>query len=362
MVKRLRRAVKEINRRQNGQVLIMMLIVLALGGIVLAPTLNHAATSIKHQQLIETDALELYAADSGIDYALFKLSNGETDIGDYPLNGKTVSVNITGPDEEGNYLITSTAITSPGGSSTTIESYIESIPGGELDIFDGALSSKGDIWLKLPATVSGDMYIGGTMKPADFEPTDGEVIPVATDNFPTQADDYEFAQTLKDEALLGGTSLVSLHISSDTPFGPLYIDGDLYIDGVVTVNLTGIVYVQDNITVKKDVTIIGTGSLIAEDGDISIEKLPEFETDGDSIIMSLYGNIDFKKEGIIEALIYAPIGKIDFWKDTIVIGGVVGAEIEASKDGSFTYVPATSDIDYPGSLPASLNVRSYTIN
>ena len=73
MAKRIKRAVKEINRRQNGQVLIIMLIVLALGGIVLAPTLNHAATSIKHQQLIETDALELYAADAGIENAIWKL-------------------------------------------------------------------------------------------------------------------------------------------------------------------------------------------------------------------------------------------------------------------------------------------------
>ena len=119
MLKRIKRAVKEINRKQNGQVLIMVLIVLALGAIVLAPTLNHAATSIKHQQLIETDALELYAADAGVEDALWKLKYAGPLSKDYSyslgeqVNGMNVELKILDAEQIAEdsirYVIKSTA-------------------------------------------------------------------------------------------------------------------------------------------------------------------------------------------------------------------------------------------------------------
>ena len=370
MLKRLKRAVKEINRRQNGQVLIIMLIELSLGGIVLAPTLSHAASSIKHQQLIETDALELYAADAGVEDAFWQIKgvsvNLPTEVDPTPwnynvpdVNERSVGVTIEYFDSQ-IYKVTSQA--SADGSSTTIESYIESIPGGELDIFSGALSSKGDITLGKDSAVSGDIYIGGelTYGSGFTHIPDDDPILVDADDFPTQAEDEAFAQSYKDEALLGGTG-PSLDISTDTSLGPRYIDGDINVSDDIVLNLTGIVYVTGGLTASKDFTLTGTGSIFAE-GDIYLSKIANFGTDGDSIIMSLYGNITFKKGGMIEALIYAPNGTIAFDKDATVIGGVVGADIQADKEGSFTYIPSSTIIDYPGELPATLKVLSHTIN
>lgn len=355
----LRQMLSKLIEGQKGQALPIVLVLLVLGGLVIAPTLRYASTSLKGHEVLERKGDELYAADSGIDYALFKLSNGETTINDYPLNGKTVSVNITDMDD-GSYLITSTA-TSGGGSNTTIESYIEIIPGGNLDIFSGALASKGNISLGKDSNVTGDIYHGGTLTVGSgFTHIDGEIYPAEAEDFPTQAEDEAFAQALKDEALLGGTS-PGLDISSDTSLGPLYVDGDVYVSGDIVLNLTGVVYITGSFTVKKDFTLRGTGSLITE-GDIWLSKIADFGTDGDSIIMSLYGDITFKKGGIIEALVYAPNGTISFDKDATVIGGVVGAEIQADKEGSFTYIPSSSTIEYPGSLPSSLNIKSHTIN
>ena len=92
-VKGVKQVIKEINQKQNGYVLILVLITLALGGIVLAPMLKYTATSLMPQQLHETKTLELYAADSGVASALSAISRNAT-VSPYILNGKTVSVDI----------------------------------------------------------------------------------------------------------------------------------------------------------------------------------------------------------------------------------------------------------------------------
>ena len=77
--------------------------------------------------------------------------------------------------------------------------------------------------------------------------------------------------------------------------------------------------------------------------------------------MSVSGGITFKKENtMIEALIYAPNGSITFDKDATVIGSVVGASIQADEEGSFTYI-ARSSPELPGSLPGTVEVKTYNI-
>ena len=262
MVKRLRRAMKEINRRQNGQVLIIVLIVLALGGIVLAPTLNHAASSIKHQQLIETDALELYAADSGIDYALFKMSNGETDIGDYPLNGKTVSVDITDMGD-GSYLITSTA-TSAGGSNTTIRTGVSS-SGGFASLLDNAITSNGDVDIK--GYVEGDVTASGSIDGKDN--VDGTTTEGATiENWPSAEDFSTFYGTDVDTGnpkYPGG--VIDLNGVSDS-IEPCYIDDELTINNSsnppAILTLNGTLYITGDTTIKptKELTLDLNGQTI----------------------------------------------------------------------------------------------------
>jgi len=297
MAKRIKRAVKEINRRQNGQVLVIMLIVLALGGIVLAPTLNHAATSIKHQQLIETDALELYAADSGIDYALFKLSNGVTEnIGDYQLNGKTVSVNITDMGD-GSYLITSTA-TTPGGSDTTIRTGVSSSGGGFAFLFDNAITSPGTIKLKNNSVVTGNVTYGedldnkGTVDGEEIE--DSDII----NNWPTA----DFFDTFYEDLVLseGATPVGDTTIDSGSyslenpcPVGPLYVDGKLTVQADF-IRLDGTVYVTGNIEFKNTCTIILNGQTMFAKGNIDLKN--GFTSIGNGCIIAI-GNITVMTNG-----------------------------------------------------------------
>jgi len=294
MLKRLRRAVKEINRRQNGQVLIIMLIVLALGGIILAPTLNHAATSIKHQQLIETDALELYAADSGIDYALFKLSNGEIAIDAYSLDGKTVSVSIT-DQGDGSYLITSTATTA-GVSDTTIRTGVSSSGGGFAFLFDSAITSPGTVDLKNKSYVTGNIT-------CPDEPTgngdydDDAWVSDPVEQWPESQAFIDFYYDQVDE--LTPEDGYTFDCSSGTlenpaSLGPLYVDGNLTINGSGVLELGGIVYVTGNVIVYNGCTIMLNGQTVFAGGYIEFKNGCIFLGEGCIICV---GDLIFKTNG-----------------------------------------------------------------
>jgi len=71
MKKRLIRAIKS----ESGQALPIVLVLLLLGGLLIAPTLSYASTSLNAGQIIEKNVKGLYAADAGIEDVLWKLKN-----------------------------------------------------------------------------------------------------------------------------------------------------------------------------------------------------------------------------------------------------------------------------------------------
>lgn len=62
-------------RRQSGQALISMLVFMALGAIILAPVLNYIGTGLIVGELFQTRADEYYAADAGVEDALWQIKN-----------------------------------------------------------------------------------------------------------------------------------------------------------------------------------------------------------------------------------------------------------------------------------------------
>lgn len=91
---------------ETGQVLILVLILLLLGALIIAPLLSFMGASLKQGQLVETRMLELYAADTGIEDAIWKIMHippAELPTDPYYLavNGKDVAVTLpSGMDEE----------------------------------------------------------------------------------------------------------------------------------------------------------------------------------------------------------------------------------------------------------------------
>jgi len=67
---------RQIVGGEQGQALPIVLALLALGGLVIAPNLDYAATNLNSSRAIEQNIYGLYAADASVEDALWCLDNG----------------------------------------------------------------------------------------------------------------------------------------------------------------------------------------------------------------------------------------------------------------------------------------------
>ena len=120
------------------------LVVLGIGALLIPPLLTHVSTSLIACRVIEEDLKEQYAADSGVEYALWQLQNGTTTgQSSYTLNKKTVEV-TWGQYITDTYKITSTATGHTDGSNTRIESYVSLEVIGPPDLLASSSASTTD--------------------------------------------------------------------------------------------------------------------------------------------------------------------------------------------------------------------------
>jgi len=359
MGKTIKITLKKPIKEEKGQALILVLVLLLLGGLILAPLLGFMSTGLIAGQMHEERMEELYAADAGVEDALWNIKTGSASVpeaGEAPwvydiasVNGKDVNVTMAYVDTR-TYKITSVATSN--GKSTTIESYV-SIE----TIWDNAIASKNDVDLGFGTTVIGDIYAEEQFDPPSDLVHDGDVVQgeQATLEWPSQQENEDFAQRYEDEALVGGTHEGDKTIPmgpATVDLGPLYITGNLHILKDNTIVMTGTVYVEGSIDMEKEAQLTGSGSIsgsIVAVGDIYLAKIYDYGTEGDATIMSLNGDITFKKEVALKGLIYAPNGTIKFDKTPVVTGAVVGEEVWSAKDALFTYDEGIgARIDLPG--------------
>jgi hypothetical protein len=388
-----------VGDERGAGVLILALILLVVGGLILTPLLGFMGTGLMSGQVYEKKTEELYAADAGWADALWRIQDGSevkapgcpTDPTSWnytisDVNGKDVAVNITHVSNVTgslNYRILSIATTPDTGSSTTVESYVELVPGIELNILGGALVSRSDITLGKELTVNGDVfYCGDLTYEGSHQVINGTLNETCPVPFPTPDEDSETAQAFKDRAMAGEPPHEDdmVHIDDDgnvvvdddgsASWGPTYIAGNLTIGARATITLGGVLYVEGWINWRddcyhgdKEITITGTGSVVAG-GDICFGSLADYTLTGNSVIMSLNGDIVLEKEtegDVIVALIYAPNGHIDILKHFSVHGQVVGNSVSV-QDSSYTYVPVGGS-DSPWDLPGGrLYISGYNVS
>ena len=105
-------AVKRLARDEKGQALVLTLLLLLIGSLIIAPTLSLMGTGIKSGRVYQQKDDEIYAADAGVEDAMWRIRNDTLDdlLGagyspydyfstyQYPynlfVNGKNVTVNI----------------------------------------------------------------------------------------------------------------------------------------------------------------------------------------------------------------------------------------------------------------------------
>ena len=124
--------VKRIMRDEKGKAMVLALVLLVVGGLIMVPLLGFMSTGLVAGQVYEKKTAELYAADAGVENAIWHLQQGgdATDILTTALNDKDVVVTMeeipTECYEPAIYAIISTA-TSADGSSTTVIAHVTNI-------------------------------------------------------------------------------------------------------------------------------------------------------------------------------------------------------------------------------------------
>jgi len=327
---------KLMRNRQSGQILILVLILLALGPLLVIPMLRQGATSLKYHQIIEQDTLNAYSADAGIQNGYWKVYNDpETVQRDGFTENRTINnsmVNVTAEyvPSMGAYKITSTA-TNLNNKSITIESYVIV----DIGLFGNAFACEGDIYIiqsELYSDEPGecDVYVNGNVD-VDQSDIDGEIFASGTIDVDEQSsviDTHPGVELLDfpdidvqphiDAALVGGNYTDMLVIEGESrSLGPIYIDNDLDIKSDAQISLNGTVYVNGDVTVEGS-DISGYGDLVAT-GSITLDHFT-YTTNATAtlpLILSTLGDIYISQgespgeDYDIEAVLYAPEGHID---------------------------------------------------
>ena len=263
-------ALKRLARDEKGQALVMVLILLLVGGLITGPLLSYMGTGLNTGNVYERRTDELYAADAGVEDAVWKIQQGEVALCpgdptyDYTIsdvNGKSVDVTITSFDGSGNLTLTYRVVATATGDGigTEIEAYIFGVnPYGDYEgLLGQVLTSQEEIILQPGANVT---------------PSEGEHAPVEyyEDLWPTGEE--LAAWYLKDVAGVEPYDSDTLDLEGfDDERGPFYRDGDLEITNSInndpppTLTLTGTVYITGDTLIgstDKDMTLDLNGHTI----------------------------------------------------------------------------------------------------
>jgi hypothetical protein len=333
---------KRLIRDERGNVLTLVLILLVVGGLVLAPLLGLMSTGLVSGTVYERKMDDYYAADAGVEDAIWRIQTNSLtfDAGNYsypePLsvNERSVEVAIYRYDwnptcgENFTYQIVSTA-TGEDGSGTTIDAHL-SVSYLDLSaLLDNAIVSQDTITIKPGNEINGDVWL----PIADEEHLD--VGPGVTINGTVNDSDdmiitWPTAEQLSTYYLddVEGTPDPgpSIDVKDTTTIGPCYREGNLAVDNTgapATLVLEGTVYVAGDLEFRQSgdshnytidlneqtifvegeidfpssvVSISGSGCIIAV-GDINFQPGIAGGEDDFVLVLSITGETYFHPSG-----------------------------------------------------------------
>ncbi len=373
--KKILKPLKELYSSQKGQALAMALVLLMFGGFLVLPLLDLMNGNMRYSRTIEDYDKRYYAADAGIQYALWAVHDDPSMVPpEQPSEEATISLDFPDVDKTMNgvaevevtitnmgnriYRIVSTAI-DPYGRQTRIQSDVYFLNFSHLAI--GAITS--DCGVKVNnTTIEGDIYYcdecgeaninNSTCNNSTCNPT-----PKCQTNWPTAAEMKDYYDDYVDKNNPFPYALIDAKDYASTGIGPLYRNGDLTIKNTEcnpTLNLNGTIYVTGNFATGQSgsknytinlngetifvegsinfaggVTLIGSGCIIAV-GDINFQ--PNLATSSNDFIfvMSIEGTTNFQPNG-------------NFY------GALVGDASVEVKNGTIIWTdPTGKGLDFPG--------------
>jgi len=346
---------KRLARDEKGAALVMVLVLLLISGLIIGPLLSYMGTGLITGEVYETRTAELYAADAGVEDAIWSISHKSIppelwqESGDQPgwwiyeypepliVNGKSVDVTVYRRDldptcgQELIYRILATATTDDGGGTaaitgTAIESYVSALYMDFSSLLDNAIISydtitimpnnmvNGDIWLpdeddlyvKVPEDITGEVKDSDDM----------------TITWPTVEQLSTYYLELVEGAPDPGNPIDIKDLNPKT-IGPCYREGSLAVDNTgdpATLVLEGNIYVTGDLDFQQPgssdytldlnghtifaegsinfpsnaVSISGSGCIIAV-GDVNFQ--PSIAGDDFVLVMSITGTVNFQPSG-----------------------------------------------------------------
>ena len=246
---RMKSAMKKLVRDEKGAAMVLVLILLIIGGLIAAPLLGHMGSGILAGEVHERRTAELYAADAGVEDAIWRLPelglcpNQSTNYTIPDINGKKVEIFITNRGD-GTHKITSIAVTDGDGgggvaaidSSTAVEAYVTAVDKSS-GILDHVIVTPCDYTEEGPTEVeppAGEEH-GPEVHYAGAWPT-AEML------------SNLYWQDVNDALPYYDSDTLHIEDYCDSGIGPLYRDGPLDIKNTgaknVTVKLNGTVYIE----------------------------------------------------------------------------------------------------------------------
>jgi len=116
----------------------------------------------------------------------------------------------------------------------------------------------------------------------------------------------------------------------------LHITGNLIVNNNAVITLGGAVYVDGYIDISPGCKIIGPGYLVAV-GDITMWTNNDVPTSELPMIMSVNGNIYCKNNGLLNAVLVAPNGRVTLEENAQVYGAVLGKYVSTNNNFSVYY-------------------------
>ncbi|MDH4367798.1 MAG: hypothetical protein OEV57_06710 [Dehalococcoidia bacterium] len=250
---------KKFARDQKGQAMILAVVMLLVGGLAVSSLLSYMGTGLVTGEVYEEKVAELYAADAGVEDAIWKIQLGELGLcagqsysyNMTDVNGKNVGITITRLNNSTDTVTHSVEATVAGDDSgTRIYAYVytDNKYGDYAGLLEQILTSPGEIDVANKVILE---YPEGA-DPYPYYPYGWPEVWELEDFYWGQVEDgtHYYSDTAID--ILG----------SNTPLGPLYVDGTLDIKNSsatpAAVNMTGTIYATGDTeigTIGKDITL-----------------------------------------------------------------------------------------------------------
>lgn len=120
---------KQLLKDERGQVLPLVLCLLAIGGLTIAVNLNYATTTLKGNGIVAEDVRGDYAASAGVEQTLWSLETGNSTANATPENINQMAVTIQ-TASSGPYTLYLDTLVTPGGNSGYIHVSSSMVPAG----------------------------------------------------------------------------------------------------------------------------------------------------------------------------------------------------------------------------------------